>query len=698
MVLFLLVGLLAPWSSGAADVVITELMYHPPSDLDGDEFIELLNTGVTEVDLQDWCFEGVDLCFPPGATILAGGQLVLAHDATQFETTYGFPPDHVYAARLDNSGERIALRDAALLLVDEVRYLDVPPWAVTPDGLGPSLELVDPTQDNSTPRNWRASIAGAGHSVGAVNSVDTPGLPPWIEETTHTIDPLPGTPVVVTARVHDASTVELYYLIDFGTELTLSMLDDGASQDGAAGDGIYGASIPGEPQGTLIRYRINASGATGSMDFPRDDDTVTYDGTAVQDPALTSNLPVFWWFMDPDDYAQSLAHRNTDELEPAVLYHNGTLFDGIQVRVRGQSARGYVKKHWKFHMPHGHAFDNHDLVPIPFDQFNLQGNYSDKTYSRERLAYGTFKETGSPGGVTHSVRVQQNGTFYGLYTFLQAMDDDYLTINHLDPNGAWYKAFDSCQYRSLGALSGRYQKKTRLHEGYEDLHALLDGANNLTGPARRDFLFDNVDIAKMINYLATTVIVHNTDFPHKNYFLYRDTEGNGRWTMHPWDMDLTFGRNWQGTVLNDEIWADRDSIPGKSATVQPSHPLVGDEEHKNWDNRWNRLIDALYEQAEFRDMYHRRLRTLADWLLADGLFESRLDQLTAPMVVEAELDRTRWGQYGQAQSIDEAATIFKTQYLPPRRTHLLDTHQGPGEVPEAQNPAPSIIISEIMYD
>ena len=233
-------------------------------------------------------------------------------------------------------------------------------------------------------------------------------------------------------------------------------------------------------------------------------------------------------------------------------------------------------------------------------------------------------------------------------------------------------------FRNLGNLPGKYQKKTRLDEGYEDLFNLIDGANNLSGQARRDFLFDNVDIAAMVNYMATNIVIHNTDFPHKNYFLYRDTEGTARWTMHPWDMDLTFGRNWQGTVLNDEIWADRDSIPGKSATVSPSHPLVGEAEHKNWDNRWNKLIDALYEEPEFLVMYHRRLRTMCDWLLADGKYEARLDELTLPMTAEAALDRAEWGQYGMPQSMAEAAAILKSDYLQVRRTHLLATPPRPG--------------------
>ena len=50
---------------------------------------------------------------PAGTTIAAGGYLVVAKDAAQFQATYGFAPAAVYGGNLSNSGETVALKDAA---------------------------------------------------------------------------------------------------------------------------------------------------------------------------------------------------------------------------------------------------------------------------------------------------------------------------------------------------------------------------------------------------------------------------------------------------------------------------------------------------------------------------------------------------------------------------------------------------------
>ena len=134
----------------------------PRSGADGDEFLELYNTGASNVDLSGWSFSGITLTFAAGTSIAAGGRLVVGKDAARFQLTYGFAPAAVYTGSLSNGGETITLRDAGAATIDSVTYSDRDPWPTTTDGTGPSLELIDPAQDNNDPVNWAASVSLTG--------------------------------------------------------------------------------------------------------------------------------------------------------------------------------------------------------------------------------------------------------------------------------------------------------------------------------------------------------------------------------------------------------------------------------------------------------------------------------------------------------------------------------------------------------
>jgi hypothetical protein len=697
--LAVLLGFLGAGAPASAQVVIHEIMYHPVSDLDGDEFLEIRNLSASSVDLTGWCVEGVDFCFPPGASIGGSAYAVIAKDAARFQTTYGFAPDFVFDGKLDNSGEELKLVDGAAQVVDQVTYSDMPPWPVKADGLGPSLEVVDATQDNSTPRNWRASTAVAGHTAKAANSVQASGLPPWIDATTRTPDPgQVSTPTDVTATVLDATSVTLFYKIGFATtETALTMLDDGAHADGAPGDGVYGATIPGQFQNTIIRYRIHVAGATGLMDYPRTDDTITYVGTYIPIPQTTS-LPVLEWLMDNVDYNHAIQHKFTDQTEPCMLFYAGKLYDGVRTRVRGQTSRSFAKPNWKFILPHNHDLDTGGLLDEPVDNFDLQAGWSDKSHLREYLAWGTMRDVGNPFSHVFHHRVHRNGAFQGLYAFVEDPDGNWLERNGLDTDGARYKSFDDMRDRgSVANITSRYEKQTRTYEDYSDLYAVIHNINTLTGTALKTYLFDNIDLPRTINYLAAGVVMHNNDQVAKNFYIYRDTMGTQRWSLQPWDLDLTFGRNYNGTVLNDEIWANKDTVVGVPA-ASPSHPLFGDFTHQKIDLQWNRLYDKLYLDPDIKAMFFRRLRTVMDEQLVAGHFESIIDAIVPTIAPEVDLDIATWGQYGTAETFSQSVDRLKNEYLAVRRTHLFTTHRVPGEIPEAQSAAPRVVISEIMYN
>ncbi len=140
------------------DVVINELFYHPPEDRRG-EFIELFHRGADAIDLSGYRFsKGVGYTFPPGTTLEAGEYLVIADDPTLVEEQHGISGVlGPFEGQLSNEGENVRLVDAWGNLVDEVRYFDGGTWALSADGRGSSLELIDPAQNNEVGLAWGGS-------------------------------------------------------------------------------------------------------------------------------------------------------------------------------------------------------------------------------------------------------------------------------------------------------------------------------------------------------------------------------------------------------------------------------------------------------------------------------------------------------------------------------------------------------------
>jgi hypothetical protein len=531
-------------------------------------------------------------------------------------------------------------------------------------------------------------------------TVPTPGGPnglsasdngPAITEVTHTpAQPMAGQDLLVTARVAPTkdpiSTVEMTWRVNYGATQTVVMKDDGLSNDGDANDGLYAATIPASAHAPrqMVRYYIRATDAQGRPSrvplFANPQASPEYKGTVVQDPSVTSNLPVFWWFV------QDPAAAGTETGTRASIFFNGEFYDNVFCRLRGLTSSGWPKKSHKFDMNSGEHF-RWDPAQERVEEINLNTSYQDKAYVRVPLAWDTYHEEQVPAPVCRTFHVRQNGEFYCVSYYVEQMDESFLTRSGLDADGALYKMYNTCVSSTSGV-----EKKTRKWESNADLDALVQGVK-LTGSALTTFLYDNVDLPELVNYLAATCVMQDTDHFWTNYYLYRDTDGTGEWQMLPWDRDLTFGRMWfNNTPLNDNILAAYDTT---------CHPLVGDSAHVHnaSGNQWNRFIDALYREPSVKQMYLRRLRTVMDHLLqapgtpSDQLwYEKRYAEYYAQMYQDVLLDRAKWGNpFGVNQDFATALEVLRTQYLVPRRNHLYVTHGTVGgTVPGAQIGNPPI--------
>ena len=492
-------------------------------------------------------------------------------------------------------------------------------------------------------------------------------------------------PVVVTAEVKPAfnpiGSVTLHYRIMFGTEASVPMLDDGAHQDGAAADGVFGATIPAAiaGPGEMIRYYVTALDSAQKPSrlplFLDARDSAEYFGTVVAGPGILSKLPVVHWF------AQNPGQADSQSGARCSVEYLGEFYDNVRFSLHGQSSSGFPKRGYNVDFARDHRFRYATNSPRVKD-IKLLTNYADKSRTRNTLAYDFIREAGSVGHFAFPVRVQRNGEFHAILDLMEDADDRWLERAGRDPNGALYKV-----YNALDSAGGS-EKKTRKSEGLEDLQALVNNlAPSRPSETRVTYAYDNLDLPQTISYFVGLALVSSQDHGHKNFYVYRDSERTGEWTIFPWDVDLSWGRNWidSGGYFTDRLYTN--NVLNFYNSAQQNKPS-------------NRLYTLIFTHPDFRLMYLRRLRTVMDTVLqppetpmGERIIEARigelLDLMDPPEIAEsdADLDYARWGSWGNNNSTRPEAQRIIDIHLPGRRDFLFNNPQATlnGErIPTAQ--------------
>jgi hypothetical protein len=543
---------------------------------------------------------------------------------------------------------------------------------------------------------------------GAENSAGDPAGPVFVEFTDKPERPVAGTDLVVTAQLSAVSAaiaeVTMYYRVMFGGEKSAVMSDDGASPDAVTGDGIYTAVIPGSAfeAGEMIRWRFQATDALGAETksplFRDAFDSHRYVGSVAMDPAVESLLPVLERFLQTPSAAE------TDNGTRGAIFYLGELYDNVFMNKHGQSTGGalFLKKSFNIDFNKTQRFLWREGEKRVKDM-DVLTNWADKSKARHVLAWEVMREAGVHAHEAFTIRLQQNGEFFGTLDFVEDPDDIYLERAGLNPEGALYKMYDirletvdiakltsddNLDARGNTTTGRAAEKKNRRDENRDDLRAFISGlhASPTNSNAQWNFIYDNVNLPMMVNLAATFSVIRATDLHRKNWYFYRDSGKSDEWAMLPWDLDLSHGRKWNST---DKYF---DSKILDTGVIE--HGTAVD------------LLDVIWDRTEVRAMIHRRIRTLADRFLDSEempydqrYYERRLDEMLAtvdpPSVMpsDAQLDFEKWGSWidqGEGASDNNGTTTlvpytnshphvetmlegvdrFKSEYLPGRRSYI----------------------------
>ena len=530
---------------GDTDVIINEIMYHPPLELDQLQYIELFNRGDTPVDLSRWSFaKKIQFDFPSKTELPAGGYLVICRNTNAFAANYGSTASVLgnFSGSLSRHGERIELRNGTGAIIDTVTYSDHSPWPIAPDGRSSSLERVCPFGSGKDAGNWAGSVMPpyekpAG-SPGRRNDNFSPKPVPSIEKVSYKAPP-PQQKATVTAEVRDEGGVKAVTLLWRIASSGSQTAETQVSMERIAGDekkGTYQGLIPGQPMGSLVRFRIKATNAAEADRF---------------DPLPTEPQPAYSYATMSNTNSARIGFAYVINVTRPQRQTRVEVWDGQRFHIPASPTRGNGA--FIFAPAGGGEVQTYDFVSIRGRKGGFKVKFGKEHFKEmsginitfegpsrwvlsEPMAYELYRLAGNPAPLSEHVRVWMDGRLEGYHLLIEQPNKGFLARNKRDNNGYLYKVNWMGQN-----LRSQHIKKTRRASGYDDLTTLYNGLTRSSGAEQWSFIQKNFNVEEFINYYAVNMCIQNWDGFFNNYYLYHDSGATGKWEMYPWDEDKTWG-------------------------------------------------------------------------------------------------------------------------------------------------------------
>ena len=701
-----------------SQVVVNEIFYNAPDDLDDLQWVELYNAAEQPADLSGWTLDdGKVYTFPPSTTLGARGYLILALNTNRFAEFYSEPAQGPLKRALKRGGERLHLKDASGKIVDVARYKDRSPWAVIADGYSASLERICPTANGDTADNWAASplppTPRPSGTPGRQNARFSAVLPPSINLDPSPMELGPGQPLPVAVAVQgNARSVELLYrVIAQGAEdreLTLPMTVEVGSR--------YRGTIPPQTAGSLIRYRVKATGNDGSVRFSPDEQELRPSlSVYVHEPWERGNIPFALIIRGGSDKPSgSQARENASGFRPPAggpgmggrgPRPNFGGFGGANREeprpTRGTSALVFVDQQKGVATVYDHistvprnndrgfkVFFHKDHTLAGMSSVNLVFEGSEWSLLAEAMAYDVYRRAGCPAPLTDFVRVWVDGKLTGHHLMVERVNRSFLRRNGIDDSGNLYKVL----WQGRDAV-GQHEKRTYEKSGHGDLLELLAQLDKTKdNPDQQwEVIKANFDVDEVAGYFAVNMVLSHWDGYFNNYFTYHDPK-RGKWQMYPWDQDKTWG--YYDGLPDDQVFFDMpltfgmegDRPPGPQQTAGQREPeqrgpggpggFGGGRGGPRWWRAGGYFSRPLLANPHFRKVFLARTSKVVREVYTEERYPALIDELSSRLEADAVIRAKLRGEQPDTgkKMLARDAQLLKTHQVK-RRQFLLEQQE-----------------------
>jgi spore coat protein CotH len=279
----------------------------------------------------------------------------------------------------------------------------------------------------------------------------------------------------------------------------------------------------------------------------------SWDSQTLEVTPSAENTPIDFFYEDTvediyitisdTDWNSLLASPLEEEYYTASITYRDITLDDVAFRTKGSSSLQAVAQmngtRYSFKVDMNYYVDGQKLLGMK--KINLNNNYKDPSYMRERLSYDMMRSLDIPTPRLSYVNLYINGSLHGLYTLVEQVDSEFLETNFENSEGDLYKpdgtGSDLLWYGSDFAAYSGVELKT--NEDSSDNAAFINMVNELNYGSDLESV---VNVDGVLRYLAVSTALSNLDsyqgsLAH-NYYLY---EQDGVFSIIPWDFNESFG-------------------------------------------------------------------------------------------------------------------------------------------------------------
>lgn len=337
------------------------------------------------------------------------------------------------------------------------------------------------------------------------------------------------------------------------------------------------------------------------------------------------------------------------------------LSDGL-IRIRGGSTRGYPKKGYDISLTqestgnHVRKNDQSLLGMRQDDDWVLYAAYNDPEKIRNVFSCSLWKNScaadnarGIDTGVEYKyLELFMNGEYWGLYALGYTIDRKQMHIDDDNEREALFKVITWADQDHIAATGGNGFETRGMNGTINDWsHLLMEYYGNLSAYTdNNEKLYAGIDIDNTIDLYLFLNLIQGLDHTRGNliknlYVSIRQEETGQLIALYaPWDMDITWGNQWDGETrlftIPHGISADVNCIMEGgylNQLIMNNDPQIWD---KIFDKYWylrstvwsEEKIGEILDEYE-ADIYHSGayLRDMERW--PDGLYTDASDELNS---------------------------------------------------------------------